>query len=220
MQKEEGVYIVPCVVNGLKLKFIFDTGASIVAISMTEALFMLKDGYLNSSDILGKSYLQDATGTISEGTRIIIRSIEIANHTIYNVEAIVTHEMSAPLLLGQSAMGKFGKFQFDPTTGDLLIFGFNETSVSPAYNKQPDSPKPFIPFDYNSLPLYSGKVEVFVNSQIYKVPDRVNSKQVGKATKGIVQIIRKENLMFYYVKANSRKGFLWVGDILDSRNRH
>ncbi|MDO9154051.1 MAG: transposase [Paludibacter sp.] len=30
MQKEGGVYKIPCIVNGLKLNFIFDTGASIL----------------------------------------------------------------------------------------------------------------------------------------------------------------------------------------------
>ena len=45
MSKEGGVYTVPCKVNGLPLKFIFDTGASDVSISLTEAIFMLKNGY-------------------------------------------------------------------------------------------------------------------------------------------------------------------------------
>jgi aspartyl protease family protein len=39
MQKDGGVYKVPCTVNGLKLEFIFDTGASVVSISLTEAIF-------------------------------------------------------------------------------------------------------------------------------------------------------------------------------------
>ncbi|MFZ4105338.1 aspartyl protease family protein [Flavobacterium sp.] len=51
MLKDGGVYSVPCKVNGLPLKFIFDTGASDVSISLTEASFMLKNGYLNKEDI-------------------------------------------------------------------------------------------------------------------------------------------------------------------------
>ena len=45
MKKEGGVSIIPCKVNGLNLNFIFDTGASDVSISLTEANFMLKNGY-------------------------------------------------------------------------------------------------------------------------------------------------------------------------------
>mgnify|MGYP002776377742 CR=1 FL=1 len=40
MNKENGVYTVPCKINGLSLKFIFDTGASDVSISLTEAMFL------------------------------------------------------------------------------------------------------------------------------------------------------------------------------------
>lgn len=69
MQNENGVCVIPCTVNGLNLKFIFDTGASEVSISLTEALFMLKNGYLQAQDILGKEYYSDANGEISVGTK-------------------------------------------------------------------------------------------------------------------------------------------------------
>jgi len=38
-------------VNGLSLKFIFDTGASAISLSKSEAVFMLKSGYLSVDDI-------------------------------------------------------------------------------------------------------------------------------------------------------------------------
>ena len=41
-RQENGLYLIPCKVNGVPMKFIFDTGASSVNISMTEALFLLK----------------------------------------------------------------------------------------------------------------------------------------------------------------------------------
>ena len=43
MREENGVYTAPCKVNGLQLRFIFDTGASDVSISLTEAVFMIKN---------------------------------------------------------------------------------------------------------------------------------------------------------------------------------
>ena len=129
MQKKNGVYIVPCKVNDLKLKFIFDTGASEISISLTEALFMLKNGYLSQEDILGKQYFTDATGDISVGTKIILKKIEFAGNVIYNVEASVVNTISAPLLLGQSAMAKLGKFQFNPSNGTLIILNGNESST-------------------------------------------------------------------------------------------
>ena len=73
MQKSGGVFTVPCDVNGVKMSFVFDTGASNVSISITEASFLFKNGYLSKADIIGKANFRDATGNISEGTIINIK---------------------------------------------------------------------------------------------------------------------------------------------------
>ena len=78
MSKEGGVYTVPCKVNGLPLKFIFDTGASDVSISLTEALFMLKNGYLKKEDIGESVYYSIANGDVAKGTKLNIKEIEFA----------------------------------------------------------------------------------------------------------------------------------------------
>ena len=82
MKRDGGISIIPCKVNGLNLNFIFDTGASSVSLSMTEATFMLKNGYLSESDILGTNKIEDATGKISEGVIINLKEIEIAGFHI------------------------------------------------------------------------------------------------------------------------------------------
>lgn len=121
MQRDEGgTYTVPCKVNGLTMRFIFDTGASTVCISATEALFMLKNGYLDRSDIKGKNYSQVASGDIVEGMTINLRKVEIGSLPLYNVEANVVNSLSAPLLFGQTAIQKLGPIKLD---GDKLIIG-------------------------------------------------------------------------------------------------
>ena len=116
-----GVYEVPCVINELPLKFIFDTGASTVTISSVEAAFMLKNGYLKEGDIRGKEYYSTATGEIHEGTVIRLREIKIGDAVLRNVDASVTHSQQAPLLLGQSVMERFGTITIDNTTSKLTI---------------------------------------------------------------------------------------------------
>lgn len=113
MENHNGVYIVPCSINGVNLKFIFDTGASDVSISSTEALFMLKNGYLKPEDILGKQKYSNADGEISVGTKIILRQIEFVGYKLYNVEASIANNLDAPLLLGQTAISKLGKIQIE-----------------------------------------------------------------------------------------------------------
>lgn len=120
MEKDGGVYVVPCKVNGLPLKFIFDTGASDVVISYSEAIFMLKNGYLKAEDIKGTSYSQIANGDIVENTNIILREIEIGGMKIYNISGSISHSLEAPLLLGQSALQKLGTVQVKGNTLTIM----------------------------------------------------------------------------------------------------
>jgi len=113
MEQQGGIFYLQGKVNGLPLKFIFDTGASNVSLSLAEALFMLKNGYLEQNDIKGVSYAQIANGDIVENTEVLLKSIEIGGITISNVKALISHNLSAPLLLGQSAIQKLGPIQLD-----------------------------------------------------------------------------------------------------------
>lgn len=118
MTPQGKVYSLPGKVNGLELNFIFDTGASDVYISMTEAIFMLKNGYLTKNDFTGVSYSQIANGDIVENTTVVLREVEIGGIKLPNVTASISHNLDAPLLLGQSAIQKLGPIQLD---GNRLI---------------------------------------------------------------------------------------------------
>lgn len=118
-RQENGLYLIPCKVNGVPMKFIFDTGASSVNISMTEALFLLKNGQIQENDIKGTSRAQIANGEIVENTKILLRKIEVGGIEINDVDATVSHNLNAPLLLGQSAISKLGTIQLEGT--NLII---------------------------------------------------------------------------------------------------
>lgn len=113
MEKAGGVYLVPIKVNGLDLKFIFDTGASSICLSSAEALVMLRQGQITQDDFVGQQQFQDATGGISVGTIIRLHTVEIGGIILKNVEANVVDNIQAPLLLGQTALSKFGKVTID-----------------------------------------------------------------------------------------------------------
>jgi clan AA aspartic protease (TIGR02281 family) len=122
MKKNKGgTFTIDCKVNGLKLNFIFDTGASNVSISLTEAYFMLKNGYLNKTDLGGTEYYSIANGDIQEGTVLNIRELEFGGQKLKNIKASVIKELGAPLLLGQSAISQLGKIMIDYKKSTLTI---------------------------------------------------------------------------------------------------
>lgn len=111
--KESGVYKVKCMINGLPLHFVFDTGASDVTISMVEATFMMKNGYLTGNDVVGNQRYMDANGDVSVGTIINLRDVDFGGQSLTNVRASVVRNQKAPLLLGQSVLGRLGKIEID-----------------------------------------------------------------------------------------------------------
>ena len=119
--REQGVCKVKCEINGLPLHFVFDTGASDVTISMVEANFMMKNGYLSANDVIGKQNYMDANGNVSEGTVIVLKNVNFGGLELTNVKASVVRNQQAPLLLGQTVLGKAGKIEIDNNKKVLRI---------------------------------------------------------------------------------------------------
>ena len=98
-----------------------DTGASIVSLSQTEANFMLKNGYLSKKDMIGTGRFTDANGDVSEGTILNLREVDFGGLKLKNVRASVVRNQKAPLLLGQTVLGRLGKIEIDNKNQKLII---------------------------------------------------------------------------------------------------
>lgn len=125
MEKSGGIYKIPCEVNGLRMKFYFDTGASLVSISLKEAIFMLENDYLTPKDIIGTGKSTIADGRIVDNSIINIRELKIGSKTLRNVKASVSNSLMAPILLGQSALKMLGEYKIQ---GDYLILSRTNAS--------------------------------------------------------------------------------------------
>ena len=117
-KEKSGLYTIPCEVNGLRLRFILDTGATDVSISLTEASFMYKNGYLEDEDFLGTAKTLIASGEVQEDYLINIKQIKVGTKVLNNIKASVVKGLSAPLLLGQSVLSQLGEWSI---RGDFLI---------------------------------------------------------------------------------------------------
>lgn len=120
-KKAGGTYEVPCTINGLPLKFIFDTGASDVTLSSVEADFMLKNDYLSERDFRGSRRYLTASGSVCDGALVCLKEVRVGDVTLKNVEASVVKNQKAPLLLGQSVLERFGTITIDNKASKLII---------------------------------------------------------------------------------------------------
>lgn len=163
--EKSGIYTVPCEINGLRLRLIFDTGAKDVQLSMVEALFMLRNGYIDEDDFVGTGMYSTADGTISEHAIVNLRTIKIGSKVLTDVKACISSNIDAPMLLGQSALNKLGTYSI---SGSTLILG-----------QVPDNA--IYDMKGNLVPVnYTGKGTCrYKNNGVYS-GDFVNGKMNGK----------------------------------------
>lgn len=118
MTMKNGVYYIHCKINGYTQEFVFDTGASNVCISRSLADQLIQKGILMQSDKagIGSSHVADGRDVAHEIYNI--RSFTIGTRTLNNVKIVVIDGQNVPLLLGQSALNKLGKYYI---SGNKLI---------------------------------------------------------------------------------------------------
>jgi len=175
LNKVNGVYIIPCKVNGIPMKFIFDTGATNVTISQTEAKFLIKQGLLKKEDIKETVKYQIANGDINEGTQIILREIEVSGLIINNITATVVHEQNAPLLLGMSALSQLGKIEIE--NNKLVINDFKGTNSNKDFDIEKEV-KSTIEWINSKFVKY--QYETY-DSDNYEIKHKANIKKIVKA---------------------------------------
>lgn len=127
MVEDSGVYKVPCEVNGLKVKMVFDTGAATVSISSSLAEMMLDNGYLNKEDLGNQARSITADGRIVDHTKVVFKTVKIGGITLSDVDAVVIGNQRAPLLFGQSAIQRLGDVSIK---GDKLYITGRAASAS------------------------------------------------------------------------------------------
>jgi predicted aspartyl protease len=63
----------------------------------------------------------DANGEISVGTIINLKDVNFGGQSLKNVRASVVRNQKAPLLLGQSVLGRLGKIEIDNAKNVIKI---------------------------------------------------------------------------------------------------
>lgn len=119
MQQEEGVSVIPCKINGLNLSFSFATAAADVKIGIAEANFMFNNRYLGAADVVSPANY--SLSELTDGVIINLKEFEFAGLRLNNINAVVSRDLTVPVLLGQSAITKLGPLQFDFASNSVTI---------------------------------------------------------------------------------------------------
>jgi clan AA aspartic protease (TIGR02281 family) len=128
MEKDAGIYKIPCKVNGAPMKMYFDTGASVVSISKATAMYLVSNDLIDESDYIGTTKSLVADGSVVDNMVIRLKDIEIGGLHLKDIKATISSSLNAPLLLGQSVISKLGKITLN---GNLLVIhSLNAQSLS------------------------------------------------------------------------------------------
>jgi tetratricopeptide (TPR) repeat protein len=128
LTKSGGVYEVPVVLNGvLAIRMILDSGASDVSLSPDIAMTLYKTNTIAESDWLPGAYYTFADGSSAKSFRFRMRSLMIGDVELTNVACSISNSIHAPMLLGQTALQKLGKYSID-TERMVLIFGESDAT--------------------------------------------------------------------------------------------
>lgn len=109
-----GVKILDVSINGMKLEMIFDTGCSGALISISEARYLYEKGRITDDDFVGVAKSQIADGSIVENMVINLKKVVIADRLLCeDVEATVSPNSNAPLLLGGEVLNRVAAYSVD-----------------------------------------------------------------------------------------------------------
>lgn len=215
INKVDGLFKIPCKINGVTMDFIFDTGATDVSMSITEAMFLIKQGLLNSSDIIGENKYMIANGTIESGSIINLKRIEIDGIILENVKATVVNNMKAPLLLGMNAISRMGKVEL--SENKLTI---NRRENVPSQIKKDAEFEIFYKNATNGIYqifkvlIDPSKVDSYIRSNIglFKAPESGDelTVQFEQANKDSITIAKDiKDFIFYFNKNTKSKKINW-----------
>ena len=108
--------------NGVPFNMWWDTGASNTCISALELMKMAKEGKISLDDYVGEAVSKLADGSSTEEVVFKIKEIYIQGKDnkylrLTDVDAVVSGNDEAPLLIGQNVISNLPRHRFNDSTG-------------------------------------------------------------------------------------------------------
>ena len=112
----------PLTIDGIKQKFLLDTGASMSTVPLDFIDQLIKKGYITPEiHFIKHKQFRIADGNIIKGGIWRIPKIKIGSETVYNVEFSSVSSKNAPFLLGMSTLERLGNYSIVPNENKIII---------------------------------------------------------------------------------------------------
>lgn len=109
-------------INGHPFDMIIDTGCSGTLISVAEANYLYQKGCLTDEDILGTALSKIADGSIVENMVVNLKEVIIDDKIVFrNVNATVSANTGAPLLLGNEILNRVPTYKIDNENKVIIL---------------------------------------------------------------------------------------------------
>ncbi len=122
-----GVYKIPCLVNGAKMNILFDSKASNATISSPIAKYLIENDYVSNSDLIGRLGENSSDADGLDHIILNLHDVEISGNHLTNVPVVVLDSQTVPLILCLSTLQKLGNVRINGNT--LTITGTSQYNV-------------------------------------------------------------------------------------------
>jgi len=110
-----------CIVNGIKLNFIYDRKTLRPTISLGSAMRLLKDGAITRADFQGNPDNIFKDGSIANRSLFTVKSFMIGNEKLEKIEFQVDHKLTSQLMLGEITLLMVGEYEIDEENMQIIF---------------------------------------------------------------------------------------------------
>jgi peptidoglycan-associated lipoprotein len=121
LKDEQGRFGVKCEVNGSPINVFIDPKLRDPAISLKEALKLLRSGAIGRDDFAGDPVEILANSSIADKAMFLIEEMKIERNYITMIEVMVNHKLEDGFYLDEATFSMVGKYRID-AENNLMIF--------------------------------------------------------------------------------------------------
>lgn len=119
-QAKTGIAIIPMTVNGYTSEFYYEKFAS-PSVNLETIKDWLDKGIVGKENFQGDAEKILANSTVANNSTFIVSEVRIGNKVLYDVKFVVRAKQRNPIVIGQKALTKFGKFKLDNAKNKLIF---------------------------------------------------------------------------------------------------